>query len=460
MIKQVNRTGRLAKHSVVVGIVLCGLALVTPAQADPTVTGPIAGTPFDASPIDLAAYGYVEEEYFLEGTATSYTNVGPLNPDGFWTVEPADNADYRTRVVVRRPADPKRFNGTVITEWYNVTAGYDIGPDWGWANAEMMRSGYAWVGVSAQSVGVGNLLVTNPARYGSLVHPGDSFSYDIFSQAGMAIRNPGAVDLLAGAQVEAVIADGESQSASRLGTYFNAVHPLAGVYDGFLNHSRGAGTAPLSQAPQAAVPTPFPVFSRTDQNEPLLQFETEGDILILGFLPARQPDSALYRLWELPGNAHTDGFLLGDSGFVICDDPVNTGPHYLVLRAAIDHLNRWVREGTPPPHAPRIEIAAPGFPPVIARDEFGNALGGIRTPLLDVPIATLTAEANTGAFFCFLFGKTIAFDQDTLDSLYPNHGSYVSQFNRSTTDTVKKGFILKADAKALETEAAQSEIGK
>jgi hypothetical protein len=407
MQRQITRLGLLF-------ILACGYAVTASAQAAPTTTGPIAGIPNNAESLDLADFGYVEEEYFIEGAATAYTNVGPLLPDGIWNVAPTETANYKTRILVRRPADPKRFNGTVITEWFNVTSGADLAPDWGWTNAELLRSGYAWVGVSAQIVGVGNLLATNPIRYQTLTHPGDSYSYDIYSQAGMAIKSPGAVNPLEGLDVEAVIAVGESQSASRLGTYFNAIQPLAGVYDGFLNHSRGGGTAPLAQLPQAPVPTPFPTFSRTDLAVPVLAFETEGDLLTLGFLPARQPDSTWYSLWELPGSAHADAFLLGDSGFVICDEPVNDGPQYLVLRAAIDHLNRWVREGTTPPVSPRIEITDFGFPPVLARDEFGNALGGIRTPLLDAPIATLTGEPNTGAFFCFLFGKTIPFRPSTV----------------------------------------------
>jgi hypothetical protein len=144
----------------------------------------------------------------------------------------------------------------------------------------------------------------------------------------------------------------------------------------------------------------------------------------------------------------------------VCDNPINDGPQYLVLRAAIHHLNEWARGGEPPPEAPRIEIAAPGFPPAIARDEFGNALGGIRTPLLDVPTATHSGGVNTGSPFCFLFGSSIPFDAATLKSLYRNHGKYVSAFAKSTQSTVKAGFILPADGKAIKTEAAQSEIGK
>ena len=87
--------------------------------------------------------------------------------------------------------------------------------------------------------------------------------------------------------------------------------------------------------------------------------------------------------------------------------------------------------------------------------DIGNALGGVRTTLLDVPIATLTSEPNTGLPFCHVFGKTIPFDQDTLRSLYRNHGKYLSKFVKSTNEAVKAGFTLKADAKALKVEAGE-----
>ena len=177
-----------------------------------------------------------------------------------------------------RPTSPKEFNGTVVVEWLNVSGGLDASPDWTGAHTELIRDGFAWMGVSAQYAGVeggGALLpivnlplkTVDPARYGSLVHPGDSFSYDIFSQAAQAIRHPTGASPLGDLEVKRVIAAGESQSAFRLVTYIDAVHPLAAVYDGFLVHSRGAGGAigaPLSESPQPSIPVPSPALIRTD----------------------------------------------------------------------------------------------------------------------------------------------------------------------------------------------------
>src|SRR3546814_9816810 len=63
------------------------------------------------------------------------------------------------------------------------------------------------------------LKLINPLRYASLVHPGDSFSYDIYAQAAQAVRHPQDVAPLGELQVQRVIAAGESQSATRLMTF-------------------------------------------------------------------------------------------------------------------------------------------------------------------------------------------------------------------------------------------------
>src|SRR5262249_48368848 len=108
-------------------------ALTAFAQEDlpqPEVIGPIVGGahgwPFGAYPGDIGDVGYVEEEYFLSGIARRFALVGPLTRDGMWSVEAIGRAPYKTRIVVQRPRDPSRFNGSVLVEWSNVSSGYDI----------------------------------------------------------------------------------------------------------------------------------------------------------------------------------------------------------------------------------------------------------------------------------------------------------------------------------------------
>jgi hypothetical protein len=114
-------------------------------------------------------------------------------------------------------------------------------------------------------------------RYAALVHPGDSYSYDIFSQAGGAVLDPNGPDPLGGLHIRKLIALGESQSAFRLVTYVNAIDPVARVFDGFLIHSRGGGGAPLSQAPLPKIPVSDVARIRTDVRVPVLTFQTFRD---------------------------------------------------------------------------------------------------------------------------------------------------------------------------------------
>jgi hypothetical protein len=461
------------------------------AAASPVVTGPVTGG--NGAPVvsttrfDLAQVGYTQSEFFLSGTATAYAPTTPLTSDGKWTVGSSTQASYTTRAVVYRPSDARRFNGAVIVEWLNVSAGLDAGPDWVSTHNELVRDGFVWVGVSAQAVGVNATKASDPVRYASLSHPGDSFSYDIFSQAGQAVRDNSAT-VLGGLTPGTVLAAGESQSAGRLVTYIDAVHPLVDEYDGFLVHSRGASGAPLSQIPQPPVVVPSPTPIRDDLSVPVLVFQTETDVFNSN-LGARQPDTDKYRLWEVAGTAQFDTYGLsigpvdiGDGqgavqalasiqnptnkplpGLIECDLAINTGPMHWVLDAAVYWLNRWVAQGTPPPSAPRLQTIGV-WPVVFALDANGNVLGGIRTPQVDAPIATLGGVGNTGApplgGFCRLFGTTVPFTATQLAALYKNHRQFVSQWGHAVQDAAKAGFLLQPDAQELKNAAAQSQIGR
>jgi hypothetical protein len=443
-----------------VGLTAPGAAADPPITAhrarvpDPTVTVPDAAGRgiFDlqADLTEFPQYGYTQQEFFLTGTARSYDPVGVLGSDGRWSVSTGATAPYRTRIVVRRPIDPRQFNGTVVVEWLNVTAGFDTSPDWSFEHTELVRQGFAWVGVSAQFVGVEGttgifpgLKHFDPDRYGSLTHPGDAYSYDIFSQAGRALRRPVGLDPLEGLRVERLIADGESQSASRMTTYVNAISRVARVYDAFLIHSRASG-APGFTSSNSGPAMPNPSFIRTDLPTPVLVVESENDVL--RNLPARQADSRRYRLWEIAGTSHADAYSLGPAAvaFLGCDQPVNRGPQHYVMHTAVRRLWAWVRHrGVAPPSSPVIAIDAAGE---VVRDRFGNAVGGIRTPQLDVPSATLSGFGNTPAGFCGLFGTTTAFTPEQLVGLYGTKTDYQYRFIVATGRMLDTQFLLPEDA--------------
>jgi hypothetical protein len=469
---------------------------------DPHVPTDVAPPPAEGNGISLPQPApavpddYVLEEYLVGGTATGFDAVD-TPADGHWVVEPGDKAEYRTRVVVRRPADADAFSGTVLVEWFNVSA-IEAAPDWGYLSEEILREGHAYVGVSAQVQGVeggdtlldvevdqeqaedagvdtdrGGLKNTDPDRYGTLVHPGDAYSFDIFSQVARAIEERPA-DLLGELAPEQVIGVGESQSAMFLSTLINAVHPLAPVFDGFLVHSRGASVPSIdgsyisSREAQGSDDPPPPVRIRTDLEVPVLIFEAETDLTVLGYAQARQDDTDLLRTWEIAGTAHADAQTLRavvggprdpGLGSLLGCGPINTGPHKEVLQAAVHHLVAWVAGGEPPPEAPRLELDE-GEQVAIARDEHGIALGGVRNPLVDVPVATVagdppegTSEEDVRGDVCVLFGTTTPFDQDTIAELYASADDYVEQFRTSAEEAVAAGHLLQPDADALVAEA-------
>ena len=380
-----------------------------------------------------------------------------------------------------------------------MTSRFDAAPSWAQSHLELLREGAAWVGVSAQAVGVqgaptsaepvsGGLKGTDPERYGSLTHPGDSYSYDVFTQAARAVRGDAAVSPLGPLVPKRVIAMGESQSATRLVTYIDGIQPLSEAFDGFLVYSRFGGAAALSQAPLPDIPAPVPTLIRTDLDVPVMTHLTETDVGPLGAAAARQPDTKRLRTWEVAGTAHADAYTtmgFGDTGdgsievklldytasppgAFPCATTVNTGMNYAVLMAAVQHLDEWVRRGSAPPKSPRLEVTdgpgrtvggvtVPNF--VITRDSQGVARGGIRNPLVDAPRATITGELNTGAQFCNLFGTTVPFDAATLTSLYPSRDAFLKRFDKATEQAVKRGFLLPEEAQKLQAAAAQVPYG-
>ncbi len=422
--------------------------------------------PTSPVPVDLAAHGYVEQEFFASGTATAYQPSKPLQADGGWAVKAQSSAPYRTRIVVRRPQDPKRFNGTVLIEWLNVSGGVEADADWAYLNPEIVRDGYAYVGVSAQAFGVhgghallgapgasasGGLVAAEPARYGTLIHPGDQYSYDMFSQIGQALRGSGQPSALGSLHPSRLVAIGESQSAFFLTSYIDAFQPIKHVYDGFFVHSRGGSGAALTGQPIGSSDVPMGLKIRGDLGVPVFMFETETDVgPILDYGPARQPDTDRIRTWEVAGTAHADAYLVGSyAGVLGCNFTINEGPQHFVVQAGLHALNYWLVDGTPPARAARLELSVTG-PPVIARDSLGNAVGGVRTPAVDVPVAALSGIAPAGAsILCSLFGSTTPFDGTTLTRLYNDRGGYLSAYEASLGKAIAGGFLLSADRDAL-----------
>ena len=439
--------------ALLVGLMPAGAASEPLAVSSPTIEGPIPGSPpgDPKSPVledtypffstwhDLASAGFVEQEFYMSGNADAYSTTGALV---------GSDVPYKSRIIVRRPLDAAKFNGTVLVEWQNVTAGYDLDALW---NTHAMREGYAWVGVSAQRVGVDQLAGWSPTRYGDLDVTGgrqfltDQMSYDVFSQAAKAIRSPQAVDPMGGLDVDTILAIGASQSASRMTIYYNSILPqIESVFDGY---GFIVGSAP----------------TRVD-DEPVFQVLSETDVRS----PNQRPDTNQFRRWEVAGAAHSgwngrvyraplqDRDLGAVPEYNCSQPPFSRVPLHHVTAAAYDHLARWAKGGAPPPIAEPLVFNPDNTK---ARNELGLALGGIRLSQVDVPIALNTGD-NGGESFCILFGTHIPFSNATLDELYKNHGRYVSAVTKVDNRNVRDGFIVRADANENHQEAVHSDVGK
>ncbi len=438
---------------------------------------------------DLAEAGYVEHEYAASGTATAYELAGGAKTypgNGVMKLTPTTEAAYETRFVVRRPKDADDFNGTVVVEWNNVSGGLDVSPDWTYTADEIVRSGFAWVGVSTQMIGIegGPVAVStpvsemggagkgikhlDPARYGDLHHPGDAYSYDIFTQVARALRaNDGAVKPLGDLVPGTMLAMGESQSAYALTTYYDGVQPLTGAFDGFLVHSRGGAALPLGEPGKptdisSAVTDSVAVKFRTDVSAPLIAVETETDVVgILKYLPARQPDNAHLRVWEVAGTAHVDLYQLGDAvaKLFACPGGVNAGPGHFPVAAALAKLQTWVTEGTPPAKSPRLKVNAQGTDYV--RDRAGIAEGGIRTPEVDVPVDVLSGlppASGDASVACLLAGSTTPIPAADLAKRYSSRAAYLTAYESATDEVIDAGFVLPADRQTMLDDARPERI--
>ena len=194
----------------------CSLPRVDRPQ--PQVSGPITGGrrgwPFGAAAFGLEALGYVEQEWFFSGDAVCYSHVAGTDRgfDGCWQAEPTRSVPFASRMLVRRPSDPAKFNGTVVVFWANVSLGFDIFT----GESTRLYEGCAFVGVTSQRTAVEGyrdgppygLRSWDPERYGNLSIPTDDASYDIFTQAArlLGCRRPtGALDPLGGLDVRHVM---------------------------------------------------------------------------------------------------------------------------------------------------------------------------------------------------------------------------------------------------------------
>ncbi|HEY1572474.1 MAG TPA: alpha/beta hydrolase domain-containing protein [Pseudonocardiaceae bacterium] len=454
-----------------------------------SITGPIPSTAkpgdpshdyiFYATPFNLKAAGYEEQEFFISGTATRFPS-NPTTDQQQQVASPIGSMPYTTRIVVRRPINPSRSAGVAVVDWQNVTAGHDIDTEWGTSGDYFVRHGWTWIGASVQFTGVNGavpgptaglgLKEWNPTRYASLdltdggTVTDDSQSFDVYTQIGALAKGHGRQDPLSDLRIQDVYAGGASQSGHFLGIYYNTIQPLAKVYDGFLFALSDSSLPPRSGVGTKAIR----VFTENDI------FRGEG------IASQTVPDSDSLRTWEIAGASHVPAYStstaetdfratlggiqtreFGPSPAVDCTTP---GPSQVtswpVFHSAYDALDKWVRDGIPPREAQPLAIVDAGPPADLARDANGIVQGGIRLPDVEVPIALnngINSPANLSnplSAFCVLYGTHQAFTQPQLNSLYYSDRDYRQQVDDDVRLLEDQHFLLPEDGPVF-TDAAR-----
>jgi hypothetical protein len=183
----------------------------------------------------------------------------------------------------------------------------------------------------------------------------------------------------------------------------------------------------------------------------VLDLQSEGDVIgVLNSYAARQDDRDTFRLWEVAGTSHADRHLLGTIADQLdCGAPINDGPLHLVAKAALRALVAWVDDGTAPPKAERLGIVE-GDEPKVERDANGIAVGGIRTPPVDVPVRVLSgAPGPSDALICILMGSTLPLPSGPPRVGPTGREAYLDDYGRAADAAIDAGWVLAEDRDAL-----------
>lgn len=112
---------------------------------------------------DFKAAGYVEEEYFMRGTANIYEETGENSKK-----VRCPDVPYCNRFLVRKPEHAEDFSGDVMIEILNATAGFDIDRMWILGKDEIMRRGAVYVGITSKPDVFASLKKFHADRYGEI----------------------------------------------------------------------------------------------------------------------------------------------------------------------------------------------------------------------------------------------------------------------------------------------------
>jgi hypothetical protein len=448
---------------------------VPPSAQRPLSSAERPGTEYS----DLAAAGYVEEEYYLSGVAPAATATGEILFD----------VPYVTRILVRKPRDPARFNGTAIIEpftWFG-----ERGAGWILTRDYLLRKGYAYVGYTlninrperdpkftpdydAESIARYGPIVNfefmrrfdyaryaplgfyyDPARFkrGDLPDPFVPQSEGVGAQLALLLKSNAARGPMVGLNVERVYVDSWAVTAQVWMDYLDHGRhqqwrmpdgrPLIDAYmTGRMSYGEVGGD--VIRLPRK-MPGDAPFVTVYSQSE-LMHDALEGIEL--------PPDSdrPLLRYYEVTGIPHLRLADLGtgETENMAADvgkehDPrcqtLYDEPAEPIVSALLDGMDKWVREGTAMPKAPRVVRKGKG----VERDPVtGNLVGGVRPPWIAVPTAAYMTDAETGCGL--IYDTKVPYTGKKLRRLYGNYENYRRRFEAARAAAIAQRYLLPEDA--------------
>lgn len=449
--------------------------------------------PFNAAdharvPVDLAASGFVEEEFFLSGNANVYTKA-----DGSLGVHRTD-VPYTNRILVRHPARPNKASGTVFVDIYNASNGYDIEDMWRRLSTNILANGHTYIGVTSKPVNVDALHTFDPERYESISWYDEpltgscdysfatagawgevpctetGLAWDILTQVGNAVRDPQAgQQILGGIKPKSVFLIGQSQSSMYLNTYVNNFHNAVTdakngkhVYDGYLSAAGnwiersirdGEFQGKVLSATGAIAGPATPV----DIDVPWVVVDSEADRHVFptqALLPRPLDDQT--RVWQVPGTGHTFSW----SSVV---------PHNNELLKAGRPPRVFPTQFTPYPMEPAMTAAGQALidnhqkgkalPPTqwfdrdangeLIRDNHGNVTGGVRYGLMDLTLAEFRGFATPGD----MNGVANPISKQEFYSQWNNRNNYLGKLRAHDNKLRNAGYLTK-DGQELFAERA------
>ncbi len=455
-------------RAALVGLGLLAAGFTTAAAAPPPLAAAalpgFAAPPMGEGRIEQAdpdlPKGYLEQEFLVSGTGRLFR----YDAEGEAAIQ-ADGLPWTTRVIIRRPADPRRFSGWAYVEPLHP----EIGSSFAWRQSReyFARKGDAWVGITTTRNLIlhggldplGKLRKADPVRYAALGFGPQGneggLDWDVIAAVGRLVKSGG---LLAGSPVRKTVFGGWS-GAGALTLFFTNTFAMrerlpdgGPIFDAVLLGE--PGWYPRINGAAGDI-MPYDIRQRPAKLDvPVISLHSSAPIEFgMPFRPRPDSDGAMgrYRAFEIAGANHRGARepMNGDLG-ELCGAPSSDFPVHHYFSLSIDHLKRWADGGGPPPASRSIEIDRYGL---VKTDADGNVLGGVRSVALDVPVARHYQTHDARLVECRGGARMVSFSREELIRRYGDHAGYVAKVRARSAELVAQGWLLPEDAAEIVAQA-------